>query len=500
MKLIKKTAILLSLVVMSCLCLMLPLKVHAKAKVKAKKVKMLKGKKKKIRVKGVSPKKVKWTSSNKKAATVKNGVITAKKAGSSTIVAKYRKKKYYWKVKVVSVSRKKVTISQSQSYKFAVKNGKNTSWKSAYPSVASITDEGTVTGLSAGSSTLTCVTNGIRFTTRVYVASLSKTDLTMEAERTYQLKVYYKGGEKPTFSSSDTTVAKVTKSGLITARREGTAVIICKVGKAKLYCSLTVTHPTNIVTPRSSLPDGSAGDRLSVVINSFPVDRTYTIYKQSANVNKNSGSNGVPKTYMPNHGCSACAMSTVLSAYHGFTGGPVYMTEQTEKSVFGTEVWTRNYSKSDSKQNPIALYGMSRILNACGIRNEYVRCFPGGETVGRTSATAAAAVSQITGHLKTGNPVIIVVSKKNWKTNKIDKKWANSYHTMVLMGMTDGGKVIVADSADRDSSVFGNQKRIKYTTMNSLISYMISSKNLTSTGVYWSGENSSGGYILVNPQ
>ena len=59
-----------------------------------------KGKTCKLTLKGAKAKKVKWSSRNKKIATVKNGLVTAKKAGSTKIIAKYKGKKYACKVKV----------------------------------------------------------------------------------------------------------------------------------------------------------------------------------------------------------------------------------------------------------------------------------------------------------------------------------------------------------------------------------------------------------------
>lgn len=54
----------------------------------------------KLSLKNAPAKKVKWTSSNAKIATVKNGSITSKSAGDAVITAKYNKKSYKCKVKV----------------------------------------------------------------------------------------------------------------------------------------------------------------------------------------------------------------------------------------------------------------------------------------------------------------------------------------------------------------------------------------------------------------
>ena len=83
-----------------------PSAANAKSKkisISKKKLTMIVGEKAKLKLKNISKKQaktVKWTSSKKKVATVKAGVVTAKKAGKSTITATYKKKKYTCKVTV----------------------------------------------------------------------------------------------------------------------------------------------------------------------------------------------------------------------------------------------------------------------------------------------------------------------------------------------------------------------------------------------------------------
>lgn len=54
----------------------------------------------KLKLKGAKSKNVKWSSSNTKIATVKKGVVKAKKKGKCTVIAKYRSKKYKCVVRV----------------------------------------------------------------------------------------------------------------------------------------------------------------------------------------------------------------------------------------------------------------------------------------------------------------------------------------------------------------------------------------------------------------
>ena len=138
---------------------------------------------------------------------------------------------------------------------------------------------------------------------------------------------------------------------------------------------------------------------------------------------------------------------------------------------------------------PLSLYGISSVLSAYGINNQYVRSF-----------NDVQALEEITQHLMTGNAVVIEVKNYNRSTGQKDTTWANSKHTMVLLGLTDTGMAIVADSADRSSAIFGNCKRVKYASLVSLIPYMFSSTNVTSTDVYYTKESACGGYILVNPE
>lgn len=138
---------------------------------------------------------------------------------------------------------------------------------------------------------------------------------------------------------------------------------------------------------------------------------------------------------------------------------------------------------------PISLYGMTKILEGYGVRYKYVRDF-----------SDSLAKQEIEAHLRTGNPVIFVVAAKSRKDGAVANKWTSGYHCMTMLGMTDTGKVIVADSVDRSTKTFGNNQRIKYASLGELIGYMFPCTNTTSTSIYWSGKASSGGYILINPQ
>ncbi len=90
----------LLLIVMLIAVMALPITVNAAIKLNKKKVTLTVGKTVQLKVKGTKAK-VKWSSSNKKIATVSSkGKVKAKKVGKATITAKIGKKKYRCKITV----------------------------------------------------------------------------------------------------------------------------------------------------------------------------------------------------------------------------------------------------------------------------------------------------------------------------------------------------------------------------------------------------------------
>ena len=66
----------------------------ASRRLSRKSVTIVQGKSTRITMKGVSAKRVKWYSSNKKIATVSKGKITAVKGGKTTVTAKVGSRRY----------------------------------------------------------------------------------------------------------------------------------------------------------------------------------------------------------------------------------------------------------------------------------------------------------------------------------------------------------------------------------------------------------------------
>ena len=159
-----------------------------------------------------------------------------------------------------------------------------------------------------------------------------------------------------------------------------------------------------------------------------------------------------------------------------------------EKKHFSKEVYEKNYGKVMARQMPVSLYGISVILKKEGISCEYVGNFEDNY-----------AEKQIMEHLQKGSPVIIETSRMRRKSRRIvrffDKKYAGSYHTMILLGVDEEGQVVFTDSATREWA--GEVQRLKRADLSELISYMFPQKNTEDTHLYFSRKKNTGGYILL---
>ena len=206
--------------------------------------------------------------------------------------------------------------------------------------------------------------------------------------------------------------------------------------------------------------------------------RTFTVFKQNGGLFHGSDY----ESFLTGQGCAACSLTTVLRAYLPEYKDlmPYNTQEEIEKEVFGEDAWTDNYSKSSKM--PVSLNGINEILNAKMIPSEYVRSFED-----------ESAKADIASHLRTGNPVIVTVGMKNRETGKSDTRWSNSYHTIVLLGIKGDDTVYVGDSVNRK----GNSGRIKEASLSDIINYMFPCTGISSSR-YFSGRDSSGGYVKVN--
>lgn len=210
-------------------------------------------------------KKVTWTTSNKKVATVSGGKITAKGAGTATITAKTSNgKTKTCKVTVntpptsVKLNKTSLTIGKGKTatLKATVNPTKNVTskavtWSTSYKKIVTVKN-GKITAKKVGTATITVKTaNGKTAKCKVTVKNLpskvklNKTKATIESDGTVTLKATVSPSnvtsKKVTWTSSNKKVATVNSKGKVTAKKPGTVTITTKTVNGKTAkCKITV--------------------------------------------------------------------------------------------------------------------------------------------------------------------------------------------------------------------------------------------------------------------
>lgn len=214
-----------------------------------------------------------WTSSNSSVATIdQNGKITAKSEGTTYITVSSTSSNYKASCTVTvvnTISLTKITTKESVTIKekatttlpiyYTPSNATNkkVTWKSSNTSIATVDSNGVVTGVSAGTATITATSIDGKHvaTSKVTVEaiskelkgiSLDKKELTLKPEEETTLKVIfnptYAENKNVTWSSSDKSVATV-EEGKLKALKPGTTEIKVKSeeGDFEAICKVTVT-------------------------------------------------------------------------------------------------------------------------------------------------------------------------------------------------------------------------------------------------------------------
>ena len=221
-------------------------------------------------------KKVTWSSSNEKVATVdKKGNVKGIKVGNATITVTTEdgKKTAKCKVKVTNlkISESKLTLNVGNTKKLSVVSELNNKtrtvkWTTSNSKVATIDSDGNVKGIKAGSATITGTVSGIKLTCKVTVSNvkvksvkLSNTTLTLQEGKSETLKAtiepFNATEQGITWSTSNKKVATV-DNGKVTAKGTGTATITVKTkdGSKKATCKVTVVADPNKMPPIGRIP------------------------------------------------------------------------------------------------------------------------------------------------------------------------------------------------------------------------------------------------------
>jgi len=243
----------------------------------------------------LSDTKVTWSSANTSVATVSDtGLVTAgKTAGTAVITAKYSDGTT--KTTTITVTETKYTITSVSIDKSSITvggtatltavtdpAGGTVTWTCDKTAIATIKDK-TVTGVSAGTATLTAACGSSTKTLALTVTSdkgavtLSPTKLTLLVGKnsTLTAAVTDMSDKTVTWASSDSSVATVSSAGKVSAVKAGTATITATSSADK---SKTATCAVTVVDSASVLKDKNGNTVYILDKNGKYVQATYADY------------------------------------------------------------------------------------------------------------------------------------------------------------------------------------------------------------------------------
>ena len=221
---------------------------------------------------------VTWSTSDTAIATVdQNGKVTAVKEGTATITAKAGEKTATCKVTVngipvasITLNKTKVTLHPGETDTLVATvspdnaSDQTITWTSSYPAAVTVDDNGKITAVAVGASTIHASCGGKSASCEVTVdpipvesITLNKTEMSLKEGESETLTATVKPDDATdktvTWSTSDTdtAIATVDQNGKVTAVKEGTATITAKAGDKTATCSVTVTGSRISVSPSS---------------------------------------------------------------------------------------------------------------------------------------------------------------------------------------------------------------------------------------------------------
>ena len=384
------------------------------------KVALNKGSKKTVKVKffpkkAAAKKKVKWKSSKKSIASVKKGVITAKRPGKAVISAKVGKRIAKCTVVVTSplkgikLNKTEIELKKGSSFKLTVSynpsdttDSRAVKWSSNDLDVAAVRN-GTITANSRGDAVITARIGNFEARCKVKVTvplksiSLDNTQVEVNKGEERVLNVSYDpedttDNKSVTWSSSAPGIVSV-ENGKIKALAGGSAVITARVGSHSAKCNVTVRVPLKRISLSSSSMNINRGSSQKLEVYYDPADTTddKTVRWSSSNTAVATVNNG--NVYAKNGG------SAVITAKVGSCTAKCHVTVRV----------------------PLSKIVLSRknITISKGYRSELrVTCYPFDTTDDKTavwssSNTSVATVSKGKVYAKSNGSAVITAKVGN---------------------------------------------------------------------------------------
>ncbi len=246
------------------------------------------------------PRDVTWTSSNPAVATVaEDGTVTAVAPGTTTIVATCGTKTAECTVTVkspltsISIGEDIDELLPGQSTTLAVTynpvdttDDKTVTWTSADDTIATVDENGKVTAIAPGTTTITANCGNVSDSITVTVLevhidriAISEPTVSMEKNATKTLSVLYypdntTDDKTVTWTSSDDTIATVDENGKVTAVGAGEATITAQVGQKTATATVTVTVPLTSISLDKDAARIEKGATTTLTVTYNPVDTT----------------------------------------------------------------------------------------------------------------------------------------------------------------------------------------------------------------------------------
>ena len=252
---------------------------------------------------------VSWSSTNDVVASVADGVVTAKSAGSATITAKISTFSAtctvtvtdpYVKVTSVTLDKTSLDLVEGDAAQLTATvapdnaTDKAVTWKSSDTKVATVSASGEVVAVAEGKATITATAGDASASCEVAVAkkviavesiSLNETALELTEGETATLTATVlpeNATDKTVTWTSDTPAVATVADGVVTAVAEGTAKITAKAGDASVLCTVTVKKKVIAVESVTldkttlDLTEGETATLTATVLPENATDKTVT--------------------------------------------------------------------------------------------------------------------------------------------------------------------------------------------------------------------------------